>query len=319
MRGLALAAVCAATACTPLHRFELVPPPAGHDVLDARVIATASDSGAEWYQTLEIELRNPSAGPVDVDLAAARMVLVSMIDGSVVTAPAVDGGARPSPSVRPSRATPPGHVAVAAGATRVVWLAFGGALEPRSKLLRRSTLSLPGAGDIVIDERTAEHPNGTHGFRAARVAYGGLVRSSFEIGTNHIGAAVPFDLGGEVWLGDVRIDLHFGHRVFDDRVDGDLTRTGAFAAGPGVVWQSPLAGIALYGELDYERLAPTDVNRENIVVIGGGLSLPIWTRFRGTWHVPIASLRLGWVETYADAGATGAFRFAVEATPAWLR
>jgi len=316
MRAVVLALLAA---CTPLYRFELVPPPTGHDVLDARVVATASDSGAEWYQTLEIELRNPSGAPVDVDLAAARMQLVSMIDGSQVTAAAVDGGAGPSPGTRPARAVSPGHVTIAAGATRVVWLAFGGALEPRSRLLRKSTLSLPGAGEIVIDERTAEHPNGTHAFRGERVAYGGLVRSSFEIGTNHIGAAVPFDLGGDIWLGDFRIDLHFGHRVLDDRVDGDLTRTGAFAAGPGVVWHSPLAGIGVYGEFDYERLAPTGVDRENIVVLGGGVTLPIWSRFRGTWRVPIASLRVGWVETYADAGSSGALRFAVEVTPAWLR
>ena len=309
-------------ACTPLHRVELVPPASGHGAaLEARVVSASTGATDTWYVAYEVELRNPSAAPIDVDLAAARLAIVSLLDASQVTAAPIAGGDGAAPGHRPADDAPPGHVTVGAGETRAVWLAFGGALEPRARLARRETLSLPGGVELVIDERTAAQPGGIRGSRGRRRALAAIVRSGLELGHAHVGVAVPYDLGAAVLYGDLRLEVHFGHRIFDEAIPGGYTRTGAFASGPEVSWQLPY-GLGVYGDVDYTRLAPDGLPRANGVVVGGGVTYaPLHQTFGSAydhWQVPLATLRVGWAETYATGSSSGTFRIGLEIAPAWL-
>ena len=94
---LAVVALVGLAACTHrLHPVELVPAATGSGEVTARVVSVASTSGYRGYR---VELSNPTGAPVEIDLAAAQLADVSMVDGASVAATVVDGG----PGVSPGR------------------------------------------------------------------------------------------------------------------------------------------------------------------------------------------------------------------------
>jgi hypothetical protein len=305
-----------------MHRFVLVPPAEGHGAIDGRVLSRFWDHTGGWYTAFEIELRNPGGAPVDVDLAGARLVTVSMVDDSVATLVPVDGGDGPPPDQRREDRAAVGHVIVPVGETRAVWIAFGGKRDPRANLARRETLSIPGAAEIVLDERTAAKPDGVREYRGERRAVTIMARSAVDIGHLHSAFDVPYDLGAGLLFGDLRVDGHFGFHMIDDGDSGSIVRTEGFFAGPGLTWQASRY-FGVYGDVDYTRLSTgsTGSTGSNAVQLDAGVALPLgkWKLGGGfNWEIPTAAFRVGWVETVASGSSTGALRIGLEISPARL-
>jgi hypothetical protein len=317
-----LGVVAAASACTPLYRSELRPQPAAHDAIEARVVAQATDSTPQWYVAFELALHNPSSAPVDVDLAAARLQLTSLVELPPVLAAPYEGGAGAIPSNEPRVIPPPPHVVVAPGETRVAWIAFGRNAPPPDVVLRRETLTVPGAGEIIVNDVTAEHPHGTLRIRHPRAAFGILARIDVDRGSDRTTVSFPYEFGAVMFVRDMRLDLHFSSPFIDTAQGGVAFQLGALRSGAGWSWY-PLAGIGIYTTVEYQASTHDDVVPADGLVLGAGVSLPLWfVRVATGWRVPIANLRFGWAGTIGTGGgeSTSAGRIGLEFTvPMLLR
>jgi len=305
-------------ACTHLRQLTLVPAATGKGQLEARVVSMARADGA-WYVVYALELHNPTTAAVEVDLGAAKLAFTSMFDSAQIVVDAVNGGDGEPPDQQLAR-SPAGRVSIAAGETRSAWVAFGGKLDGRARWSRRESLSLPAVGEILLDERGPERPEGIRDVRGTQRAVTMVLRSSVDLG-NGQGFTIPYQVGGGVVLGDLRVDVHAGDHVTFDAEPGGFTRTSGFTIGPGVSWRAS-SYFSLYAETEYERLSFTDAPSANAAVVGGGAAFPLWMWKFGTtydrWRIPIAQIRLGWAETLATGSSSGTLRIGLEISPAWL-
>lgn len=304
-------------ACSPLHQGELVPIASGGSTLQAQVISQAFTDGP-WFVGYELVLHNATNAPIDVDLGAAQLSFLSMFDGSTVTMRATSGSAGELPSSRPSKEAP-AHVSLGPRETRNVWVAFDGKLDPRARWSRRESLSLPEVGDILLDERGPDRPNGIRQLRARRFAVSSLARTAVDLSNGIQEFAVPYDLGVGVVFGDLRVDLHGGEHYQFETTNGVITRSSLIAVGPGVLWRAD-THIGVYADAELVHMSSS--GSANGAAIGAGIGLPVWNWRLGSayggWRIPIAQVKLGWVETLASGSSSGALRVGLELSPAWL-
>lgn len=309
----------AMASCATLHQAELVPAATAGGAIQARVVSQAT-AGGPWFVAYGLVLRNASSAPVEIDLGAAQLSMLSMFDGTTVTARAVDGGEGELPRQRPAPAAP-ARISLSPGETRTAWVAFGGKLDPRARWSRRETLSLPPVGDILLDDRGPDHPEGIRQLRARRFAISWIARASVDTGRGSRSFAVPYDLGVGASFGDLRVDLHGGEHDQFKTSSSVITKTSMFAVGPGVFWRTPHK-LGFYTDIEYVYASSMGTSGASGLGIGGGVGLPLWSwnlgsQYRG-WRIPVAQLRLGWVETIASGGSSGALRIGLEISPAWL-
>lgn len=317
--GLRVAVVVLLTlgACHRLHPLELVPAATGGSEITARVVSTA---GANGFYDYAIELSNTTNTPVDIDLSAARVDYVTMLDGATLTSVTVSGGIGEPPAEPPPQSPPP-RLVVGPKETRSVWLGFVLPQDPRVSDVRREELTVPGVGTVAIIEDTPEHPRGVRTYRGRRRALSLVLRSSFEVAPNNWVAYVPYEVGAALQRCQLRLEVHA--RALDrlESATPNYALTSAIATGVGATWSSNRY-FAFYLDADYERVGIEGVPAENAAALGAGLSAPLWFwnpgSAYGTWRLPIASLRVGGVETIAPSGFVAALRVGLEVAPAWL-
>jgi hypothetical protein len=146
----------------------------------------------------------------------------------------------------------------------------------------------------------------------------GVVRSWTRAGSDRASYSVPWEAGVGLALGSLRGDAHFGFRSDYTSVPA-LARADVNVMGIDVAWQLHRR-VALFGAANFlyapDAMAGSRQGGEAI----GGLSLAFWRKDTGDagWHVPTASFRVGYGQTFTRADTYGTLNVALEIAPALL-
>jgi hypothetical protein len=296
-----------------IPRVELVPPAIGRKTIEAKVVATTwgQNRPHEWYDAYEIELTNPTTAPIDVRLPEIRLESISSLDGTKYAFPPRSAGVGGLSAGQRTSHEMPAFVRVEPNDTATVWVAFGGAYDPRLAHTRTQLLAVPGADEIVIDTYTPERPEGIRQYAGRRRAAGLAFRSYVDVAGDHLAVPVPFVTGVSFLFCQLQFDGHAGYQVYYDAANGHFDRSSGFVGGANTTWHFSRS-LALYGDVDYERRSGS-----NAASIDAGLALTLRTdrddpRAFSGFHRPADSLRLGWVETVMGSEQWGALRIGFE-------
>jgi hypothetical protein len=303
----------AVLAACGIPRVELVPPAIARKTIEAKVVATTWGQGTpdEWFDAYEVDLTNPTPAPIDVAFPDFRLEAVSSLDGTKYAFPPRSAGVGGLSAGRRTSHEMPAFVRIEPNDTAKVWVAFGGAYDPRLAHTRTQLLAVPGADEVVIDTETPDHPDGVRQYFGRRRAAGLAFRSYVDVAGDHLAVPIPFVTGVSFLLCRLQFDGHAGYQAYYDAANGHYDRSSGFVGGAAATWHFSRY-FALYGDLDYERRSGS-----NAASVGAGLGVMLrhdrddQRAFAG-FHRPAEQFRVGWVETVMGSDRWAAIRFGFE-------